>query len=561
VSTLTRLLGRYRIEELLGSGAFATVHAAHDEQLDDRVAVKLLAHNHAANPEVRQRFIAEGQVLRRLHSPHIITVHDLAESDDGRPFMVLELCDRGTLRHRVLEARQSGWRPTDADAVALALPLAAAIDAMHTAQVVHRDLTPANVLLSTAPPHTPATTPPSTLIQPGERLVVADLGFCKDLSASTGITAAGGTDGFQPPEQRAVGGRIDVRSDLYAASAVLTWALAGEVATSPRQAVAAMVRQGVSRPVASAIADALDADPDRRAQTAAAWLTAVLDAADAVDVGMPPLQPGADGHAPRRTVKNPVVIAAGLLGVVVVAGLLWGGGDRPTAEELATNDPLFAGDADADLDELAGATGQPAYTPEPTPSPPFLGPRVQGEWTFELTTEEGWRYNVTAVADIAVYLGKDITVSPPGRARLASTVDGAVDVQSVGTVDGRQAPRLGNEVFLYFNGGPEARYVRSAGLCGTPQSRGVFPETTSGYLVCAVETLHINAGELYVSDDDMDEATLDAVLAATSELTPEYIRVDLHGGDYCHVLLYPDGTVELETTEYRQPDCTVTTPD
>ena len=73
-------LGRYRLEEVIGTGAFSTVYRAVDERLEDVVAVKVLAENHSFDPEVRERFLTEGRVLRRIDSPHVTAVHDR-----GRP--------------------------------------------------------------------------------------------------------------------------------------------------------------------------------------------------------------------------------------------------------------------------------------------------------------------------------------------------------------------------------------------------------------------------------------------------------------------------------------------
>lgn len=90
------LTGRYRAEEVIGVGSFATVHRAADDLLDDTVVVKVLAENHSLNPEIRERFIAEGRSLRRVASPHVVTVHDIGETDRQQPYLVLEHADRGT---------------------------------------------------------------------------------------------------------------------------------------------------------------------------------------------------------------------------------------------------------------------------------------------------------------------------------------------------------------------------------------------------------------------------------------------------------------------------------
>src|SRR5699024_11049811 len=112
--------------------------------------LKVLAENHSLNPEVRERFIAEGRSLRRVDSPHVLTVHDIGESERQQPYLVLEYADRGTLADRVAALRGTGWTASAADVLVTARGLGAAIEAVHEAQLVHRDLSPGNVLLKTA---------------------------------------------------------------------------------------------------------------------------------------------------------------------------------------------------------------------------------------------------------------------------------------------------------------------------------------------------------------------------------------------------------------------------
>lgn len=235
-------LGRYRLEAVIGVGSFATVHRAADDWLEDTVAVKVLAENHSLNPEVRERFIAEGRSLRRITSPHVVTVHDIGESQHQQPYLVLELADRGTLADRVAQLRRDGWTATPADVLVLAREAAAAVEAVHEAHLVHRDLSPGNLLLTTAPGAglvgTGASDPAdpgqpeevrsqARVVGPDERLIVADLGMCKDLALNSGLTVAAGTSGFRPPEQSGGAGIVDTRADLWALSAVLAWLCEG----------------------------------------------------------------------------------------------------------------------------------------------------------------------------------------------------------------------------------------------------------------------------------------------------------------------------------------------
>nr|WP_246256113.1 protein kinase [Isoptericola halotolerans] len=307
---------------VLGAGSFATVHAARDDRLDDDVVVKVLAENHSINPEVRERFIAEGRALRRVRSPHVVAVHDIGESAGQQPFLVLERADRGTLRDRVRRLRSSGWTASVDDVLAVARGLTAAVEAVHRVQIVHRDLSPGNVLLTSAeattaaPDETPHGTAPGRVVAQDERLLVADLGMCKDLAVSSGLTVAGGTEGFRPPEQSAGPGRVDTRADLWAMSALMRW-----------------LCDGAELPDAldDALHRSLAADPTDRHDDAAQWLADVERALTPPPVPRPPqdAQPVAAAPAqdapdapPRR--RRTVRVAATASTAALVAGLTLG---------------------------------------------------------------------------------------------------------------------------------------------------------------------------------------------------------------------------------------------
>jgi eukaryotic-like serine/threonine-protein kinase len=535
------LLGRYRIDQLLGTGAFATVHRAHDEQLDDQVAVKVLAHNHAADPDLRRRFVAEGQVLRRLHSPHLVTVHDLAETDDGRPLLILELCDRGTLRTRATDARAAGWTPTDADAVAVAGPLAAAIAAMDQAGVVHRDLTPANVLLTTAPPHPAPTDPPSTLIRPDERLVVTDLGFCKDRVAGTGLTAAGGTDGFQPPEQRAVGGQVDVRSDLYAASAVLTWVLTGRTADAPHDASHALHAAGISHPLATAIAQSLHPEPDRRPQTADGWLDAIIDAATTTTPHPTPrqAQPRPRGVSGRRTAAAAVGLVLLAAAVNAVANRDESRGGSPASVTVVDGDQTAGvsnGSANGQpTGDLAALPATPTPTPTPTGPPPGFEERHAGQWEFELVTYEGWEYDVRIAIDMAFKFGSTIEQSPPGHARFTAAMHGDVTTTATPTVSGRRAPDLTGVYTAEFGQVDPATVAVGAGSCTATEAF----DTTTFYCLLGYSATPNESVSMF--DEPEDSVAL--LLEHVANQPPAYYKASFVIA--CDVALHLDGTVTL----------------
>ena len=99
--------GRYLVQRRLGAGNFATVYQAFDERLDVPVAVKLLSDRWSWEPEVRGRFVQEARILRSLNDRHVVQIRDIAETDDGRPFIVMDYATEGTRLRGEASARQA----------------------------------------------------------------------------------------------------------------------------------------------------------------------------------------------------------------------------------------------------------------------------------------------------------------------------------------------------------------------------------------------------------------------------------------------------------------------
>ncbi len=208
-------IGRYAVRRRIGSGGFATVWLAYDEQLDSPVAVKVLAENWTEDHHVRQRFLEEGRFLRKVESPHVVSVYDAGELEDGRPYLVMSYADQGTLADRLeidgLSAEQS---------LEVVRQVGAGLSALHERGVLHRDVKPANVLFRTVE---------SREHGPQVRAMVADLGLGKALDVSSRLTMIGGTPSFVAPEQ-AQGEPLDARADLYALGALTHLLLTGRAA-------------------------------------------------------------------------------------------------------------------------------------------------------------------------------------------------------------------------------------------------------------------------------------------------------------------------------------------
>ncbi len=200
-----RIGGRYRLEAPIGRGGAAEVWRAYDERLERWVAVKLLF-PHVA-PAERKRFAREVQALARLSHPGVVPIYDLGE-EEGRLYFVMELVEGGPFdRLGPFEEGVEGRQLLRA-----ALEVLDTLDHLHARGILHRDLTPANILTT-----------------PEGHAKVMDFGLAY-LAGSEGLTRTGytlGTPLYMAPEQ-ATGGELTPAADLYAFGAVLYKALTGE---------------------------------------------------------------------------------------------------------------------------------------------------------------------------------------------------------------------------------------------------------------------------------------------------------------------------------------------
>ena len=208
-------LGRYAVRRRIGSGAFATVWLAYDEQLDSPVAVKVLADNWTEDHHVRARFLEEGRFLRKVESPHVVSVYDAGELEDGRPYLVMSYADQGTLADRLeVDGLTAG------QAFEVVRQVGLGLQALHDHGVLHRDVKPANVLFRSVDP-TSAEGRAAEV-----RAMLGDLGLGKALDMSSRLTMIAGTPTFVAPEQ-AQGERLDGRADQYSLGALTFLVLTG----------------------------------------------------------------------------------------------------------------------------------------------------------------------------------------------------------------------------------------------------------------------------------------------------------------------------------------------
>ena len=206
------LANRYRLVERLGAGGMSVVWRGFDEVLGRQVAVKVLPPSTSADPSFRRRLRAEAQAAARLSHPHITNVYDYGEATtvDGEPvpYVVMELVDGESLAAVLARVRRLPWPA----AVRICAEVSAALAAAHARGIVHRDVTPANVML------TPT----------GAKVV--DFGISA-LIGENDIDPDGsllGTPAYLAPE-RLEGGQVSPATDVYAVGLLIYRTLIGQL--------------------------------------------------------------------------------------------------------------------------------------------------------------------------------------------------------------------------------------------------------------------------------------------------------------------------------------------
>jgi serine/threonine protein kinase len=211
----TVLLGKYRIERLLGKGGMAVVYLAHHEMLQQDVAIKILLPDVAEKPENASRFLNEARAAVRLRNEHVATVMDIGVLEDDSAYIVLEYLD-GLDLEQVLEA--NGPMPWQ-QVVDYVLQALEAVAQAHALGIVHRDLKPSNLFIAKRPNGTPI-------------LKVLDFGISKitNTLADGSVTSTKtmlGSPVFMSPEQLRSAKKVDHRTDIWAIGVVFYHLLTG----------------------------------------------------------------------------------------------------------------------------------------------------------------------------------------------------------------------------------------------------------------------------------------------------------------------------------------------
>jgi hypothetical protein len=405
------VLGGCRLEREAASGGMGVVWEATQIALGRRVAVKVIAPALSGDPEFRERFVREARLTASVHHPNIVDVYDAGEQD-GVLYIVMRFVDGVDLRTVLREQA-----PLDPErAIRICEQVGGALDAAHRAGLIHRDVTPSNILLSGS--------------GPDERAALTDFGLVKHLDTE-GHTKTGawfGTLAYVAPEALR-DEPVTGAADTYSLGCVLYRMLTGEVPFS-RGNEAAVIAAHLSDPppkpsseapvspaMDQAIEGALAKDPADRQQSSGELAREAREALaePATDPGITKGQPPAAPPAEEKTrvAPAPVVEAptqgsrpsagrsSGRLGTVLVAGLA----------------ALLGAVGAIAIDRAAGgeASERKARTIPKTPAPiDLVSYSTAG---YEASVPRGWRLVEDAVPK-GTYTDSEWRAPAPGRARL-----------------------------------------------------------------------------------------------------------------------------------------------
>jgi serine/threonine protein kinase len=275
----------YELLSKLGEGGMGAVWRARQLKVGGReVALKVISGGSAVSDDAKARFMREAGAAAAVSHENVISIFDVGETADGRPFMALELVPGGDAQ-KLCETR--GGRLHEAEALALVRDAARGVGALAKAGLVHRDIKPANIFIGA-----------------DRRAKLADLGLARQAAGDDRMTASGmivGTPAFMSPEQ-ASAQPLDVRTDIYALGATLYALCTGRPPFVGRTALVVVAKvlndeapdprdlaPALSAGTARVIARALSKDPRARFQTADELVDALQRALAAIS-----------GRAPRE---------------------------------------------------------------------------------------------------------------------------------------------------------------------------------------------------------------------------------------------------------------------
>jgi len=366
--------GKYRLLERIGAGGMGEVYKAEHVLLGTTRVIKVVRPQIAENPEAHERFLREARLATRVHHQNVATLHDFAALPDGAHYMVWELIDGENVGQTL---RTRGTLPPH-EAVRIAVQVLHGLDAIHRACIVHRDISPENLMVTR-----------------GDREVkIIDLGVAKGGETDPSMTRTGmfvGKLRYASPEHLGMldeKERIDGRADLYSLAIVLYEMLAGRPpfeATSPHQYYIHHSREHdvvpldlapIPQPLRPVLARALERDRNRRFATAGEFAAALeqIRFGDDTPTQVTPMP------AVIETRRKPSYALPLVIGTVVVLAILavlttrpWS--SRETTTTTATTQTVAVPTASTPPSQTTVVSSAPVVSTTPTATQPPPEPK------------------------------------------------------------------------------------------------------------------------------------------------------------------------------------------
>jgi eukaryotic-like serine/threonine-protein kinase len=492
----------YTIEGVLGAGGMGTVYRARNPSLPRSDALKILSAELSQDAQFRARFVREAELAATLDHPNIVAVYSRGETEQGQLWIAMQYV-AGTDADKELRA----GRMTVARATRIVAEVAKALDYAHRRQLLHRDVKPANFLLTAD----------------DERIFLADFGIARALDEADSLTQTGvvmASIAYAAPESLA-GQTVDHRADVYALGCALYRMLVGKAPFSRSGGMAAVVAAHLSDapPKATAtvpelppaiddvIAKAMAKNPDDRYQSAGELARAAADALDDTTTAYR-ITPPPPGTAPWPT--TPTGFTGAATGPTQPG---WSHGGPPAPPRPPSFPPGYPG-------------GPDHSTPHGVPRPP--GPPVP---PVKARKRRRWVVPVAAAAVVALVvaglIGLYLNQAGEGRAYTPQSfthVHGTTEVKqaptaiaAVGPGDGDAVLALGDQPVAIGASGPQLPSWEQAAVTGNPKILNGFLDTTA---IAGAKP------DLIVATGDIDNATYDKLAAIAPTITRPTANAD-----------------------------------
>ena len=418
--------GRYKIIRLMGAGGMGAVYEAVQEDLNRRVAVKVLHSHLALDPDLVERFKREAQAAAALGHPNIVHVTDFQVNAGEPPFLVMEYLTGKSFRELMKEEK----RIAPKRAAFIASQVLSALAAAHDAKIVHRDIKPDNIFLS-------STSAMNDLVK------VLDFGIAKllrdtDEGPLTTVGTVLGTLSYMAPEQ-ARGDVVDGRADLYAVGACMYYAITGRrpLELPDRNDLEVAIQVTEPQPLALACPEidprlgkivdrALRKDPADRFSTA-------QEMAEAIATWLKPA-PSSPALSLQTAASAPATVVDSLSEVMTAQEgspqslspetHIASPRARPNSDPAPVRAPqprtmLSAQAAVLPVRQItqrlarAAASAAPVSQPRPAPSPPISKKKASAlsPWLWVILVVGGFLFAATAVA-LGLYFDRPAVVEP-----------------------------------------------------------------------------------------------------------------------------------------------------